>query len=223
MKDRTLILIGGGGHAKVVVDCAESTGWRIVGFVDDSQSPSLASSGYQHRGQVKELARVLESFGKEQPCMFNAIGANAVRKEVTEASMQQVRLAVEVGNLDSEGVAIVVHHSAVVSPTPTLGCGTLVGPSAVVNASSQVKEWVIINSGAIVEHDCVIGAFAHVAPGAVLGGAVRVGGGTMVGLGARVLPGVQIGERVIVGAGAVVCEDVGDGVTVCGVPARMMR
>ena len=223
MSERSLILIGGGGHAKVVADCAESSGYTISGFVDDGESPMLAAMGFTHLGKICDLAKVLESFKRERPVVFHAIGDNRVRRELTESSMRQVRLAVEVGNLDCKGLAIVVHESAVISMTAVVGCGTLVGPHAVVNASSEIGEGVIVNSGAIVEHDCVVGSFAHIGPGAVLGGGVVVGEGTLIGLGARVLPGVCVGAGVVVGAGAVVCGDVEDGVVVRGVPGRVVE
>ena len=144
MSERSLILIGGGGHAKVVADCAESSGYTISGFVDDGESPMLAAMGFTHLGKIRDLAKVLESFKRERPVIFHAIGNNRVRRQLTESCMRQVRLAVEVGNLDCKGLAIIVHQSAVISPSAMIDCGALVGPSAVVNASAQVSEGVKI-------------------------------------------------------------------------------
>lgn len=219
MKNHRLILLGGGGHAKVAADCAHSAGFDILGFVDDSEHPALTESGLPHLGPIKALVSVLESCKSNPPNLLNAIGDNAARRATTESVEARIRLATETDTLKCRRFVIVIHASAVISPSATIGRGTLVGPNATVNAGASVGRGVIINSGALVEHDCTIGDFAHIAPGAVLGGGVTIGENTLVGLGARILPGISIGTNVVVGAGSVVCKDIADGETVKGVPA----
>ncbi|NOG54761.1 MAG: acetyltransferase [Planctomycetes bacterium] len=214
-----LVLIGGGGHAKVVADCARSCGWTIAGFYDDAPADSpfpLADSGVPFLGPVPtEFGR--PGNDEAQPtALFIAIGDNEDRK----------RLAGSVWAADGPspdarpGHVKVVHASSVVSPSAHIGSGTLVAPGAVINADARIESDCIINSSAVVEHDCIVGAAAHLAPGSVLGGAVAVGSLSLVGLGARVLPGVRIGSRCTVGAGAVVTANVPDGATVTGIPAK---
>jgi len=219
VSNRCLILIGGGGHAKVAADCAHSAGFDVLGFVDDSGGPVLTEFGLPHLGPIDTLIAVLESFKSEQPGVLNAIGDNALRRATTESMESKIRLATETDTLKCKGFAIVTHASAAVSPSAAIGCGTLVGPNATVNAGASVGRGVIINSGAIVEHDCAVGNFAHIAPGTVLGGGVTIGEDTLVGLGARILPGISVGADVVVGAGSVVCKNIADGETVKGVPA----
>lgn len=117
--------------------------------------------------------------------------------------------------------AVLVHRTAVISPSAVLGEGTVVMPAAVVNPGARVGRNCIINSGAIVEHDCEIGAHVHISPRAVLGGAARVRDFAHVGIGAVVLPLASIGCESTVGAGAVVLREAPAHAIVVGIPARM--
>lgn len=125
----------------------------------------------------------------------------------------------------SEGFTVVdvIHSTAVVSPSATVGAGVTMMANAVVNAAATLGENVIVNTGAIIEHDCSVGSHVHVASGARLAGSVQVGDGAHIGLGAAVNPGLRIGARAIVGSGAVVVSDVEPGDVVVGVPARVLR
>jgi sugar O-acyltransferase (sialic acid O-acetyltransferase NeuD family) len=115
------------------------------------------------------------------------------------------------------------HPSAVVSPSATVGCGTVILAAATVNPDAVVGEAVILNTGCVVEHDCIVEDGAHIAPGAILAGGVTVRRLAWIGARACVVPGVEIGANAIVGAGSVVLENVPAGATVVGNPARVLR
>jgi sugar O-acyltransferase (sialic acid O-acetyltransferase NeuD family) len=204
---RTLLVFGAGGHGKVVADVGRSAGLVLAGFLDDDSSRDgttfWGTSVIHWERFLRERARwpgVALGLG---------IGTNAIREE----SLQRLRAA----GLE---VATLVHASAVVAPSATLGEATVVMAGAVVNPDATVGEGSIVNSGAIVEHDCRLGRFVHLSPNAALGGTVRIGDRAHIGLGAVILPGLSVGADVRVGAGAVVNRDVPDGLTVVGVPAR---
>jgi sugar O-acyltransferase (sialic acid O-acetyltransferase NeuD family) len=131
---------------------------------------------------------------------------------------QNFRLAIENRLLPTA----LVHPSAVVSSSASIGRGTVIMPGVIVNAGAVIGENCIINSGAVIEHDCRIGAHAHISPRAALGGGVTVGTLAHVGIGAVVLPYATIGEESIVGAGAVVLREAPARCTVVGVPARTL-
>jgi acetyltransferase EpsM len=195
-----LNLIGAGGHASVVADVARRGGvTRITLWSDGEVDLSRFPPGTVHRG-IGEL--------EPQTPVLLAIG-DLVRRAELRARFRCVAEAV-------------VDPSAILSERALIGRGTVAMPACVVNANATIGEDAILNTGCIVEHDCVIGINAHLSPGVRLGGAVTVGAGAHLGLGALVLPGVVIGERAIVGAGAVVHRDVAAGVTVAGVPARVL-
>jgi sugar O-acyltransferase (sialic acid O-acetyltransferase NeuD family) len=125
--------------------------------------------------------------------------------------------------LQERMLPVLIHESATVSPSATIGYGSVILPRSVINADATIGRGVIINSGAIIEHDCSIGDGVHVSPGAVLVGGVRVGKRSWIGASAVVIDAVAVGDDAMVGAGAVVIRDVPAGFTVVGNPARHLR
>ncbi len=200
------ILIGGGGHSKVMLDAAICAGIEIHGFVDDDPTAPITKMQKcpAHVGALDDVTKYT------QCCPILAVGDLPLR----------ARLIGQIGDVDF--AQPIVHPSAVVAPSAMVALGVFVGPGAMINADAKICSHAMINTGAIVEHDCRVGINAHVGPRAVLGGGVQVGGHSLIGIGAAVLPGVKIGTGVIVGAGAVVVEDIEDGATVVGVPARVV-
>lgn len=200
-----VVLVGAGGHAKVCIellhDMGRRVGWCIGGPSDGDQClgvPVLV--GDDHLRSLREQGYRLA---------FVAIGANQVRAALGGAAQEA-------------GYELVsaISPRAVVSPSASLGVGVAVMAGAVINAAAQIGSLSIVNTGATVDHDCELGQFVHVAPQAGIAGSVTVGDGAMLGIGSRVIPGVRIGAGATVGAGAVVIDDVPDGQTVVGVPAK---
>lgn len=201
-----LVLIGGGGHAAVVLDAARCAGWRVDGFFDDNPEAPLASEA-PHLGTIRDITRHMPEH--QHPIL--AIGD--LRQRLT-------LLAENVPHELGERFATVVHPSAIIAGNVEIDAGTFVGPGAILNARARISVDCIINSGAIIEHDCWIRANAHVAPGAVLAGGTQVGRHTLIGVGARTLPMTKIGMWSVVGAGAAVTHEVPDRTVVAGVPAE---
>lgn len=119
--------------------------------------------------------------------------------------------------------ATLVHRTAHVSATVTLGAGSIVGPGAVVAAHTTIGEHVIVNRGALIGHHATIGDVVTISPGANIAGRTRIGARAYIGMGALVLDGTSVGERAVVGAGAVVTRDVQPRTQVLGVPARLVK
>lgn len=199
-----LAILGGGGHGRVVADCAQVCGFGRVDVFDDDVS-RFTTGPFQIAGTVADL---LMHHGDYDGVVV-AIGNNAVRLERYQS-------------LAAAGVkmTILVHPQAVVSRHARLRAGTVVLAGAVINVGAELGESVIVNTGATVDHDCILGAGVHVAPGAHLAGGVKVGAKTWIGVGAAVREYVTIGNQVFIGAGAVVVKSVPDGLTVVGNPAR---
>jgi acetyltransferase EpsM len=116
-----------------------------------------------------------------------------------------------------------IHPSAALLRSATVGEGSVVGPCAVVGSGARVGPHVLIGSGSVVEHDCVLEEGAALAPGVRMAGRVHICRTAFVGVGATLCPRVRIGEGAIVGAGAVVTRHVPDGMLAFGVPARVVR
>lgn len=194
-----MYLFGASGHGKVIKEILEAGGIRIKAFVDDDQNVSECAG-----------CPVLHEPAGLSP-MLVSVGANRTRKKIVER-LQSENSGIQFGTA--------VHPSAVVSPSAVIGEGTVVMAGAVINADAVIGKHCIINTGASVDHDCVVGDYCHVAPHAALCGAVRLGEGTLIGAGASVIPCVTIGSWTTIGAGAAVVNDLAEGLTAVGVPAR---
>jgi sugar O-acyltransferase (sialic acid O-acetyltransferase NeuD family) len=208
------VLLGAGGHAKVIIEALRGRHPEIDLCVLRARGGAGGSElmGVPVVGDDGDLPRLLADGVR-----FFAVGLGAVGDNRPRAAL--FRLAIEHGLQPLS----VQHPSAIVSPSATLAAGCQVLAGAVVGTDAQLGANVIVNSRAVVEHDCRLGEHAHVASGAVLAGGVTVGAGAHVGAGAVVKQGLRIGSGAIVGAGAAVIDDVADGQTVVGVPARPIQ
>lgn len=198
-----IVVIGAGGHAKVVVDTCRAAGYEVLGTAD--KDPRRTIFGLPHLGPPEEL-RVRPGVGG-----VIAVGSNATRRDIARQLDGHVRWT------------SVVHPAATVSPEARVEEGAVIFAGAVVQADTVVGEHAILNTGCRVDHDNVISAFCHVAPGAVLAGTVALGEGVFIGTGATVVPNRTLGEWCTVGAGGVVVRDTQPGLTYVGVPAKEMR
>jgi acetyltransferase EpsM len=203
-ENNNIVVVGAGGHGKVVADVARTAGFRVHGFVDDraEQSP-LPDIPLLGPLSVLDSLLVSGSFA-----LVVAIGENHRRMELAEM------LAAA-----GYGFATVVAPSAVVSAFAVIGPGTVLLPQAVVNAGARVGAHAILNTACSVDHDCLVGDYVHLSPGVRLSGNVRIGRGAHLGTGVSVIPGRSVGEWSTVGAGAVVVRDIGSRVVAVGVPA----
>ena len=213
MTERVCVILGGGGHARVVLDSLQGAPEvRVCGILD----PNRQLWGTDMLG-VRVLGgdELLEQLARDGASCFT-IGLGSV------GDSQPRRRLFAFGRQFGLEPLTVVHPRATLSRWATIGAGSHLLPGAIVNAGADVGMNVIVNSGAIVEHDCRVGDHAHIATGARLASTVRVGEGAHVGAGATVRQGIAIGAEAVVGAGAVVVADVPAGQTVVGVPARVL-
>lgn len=199
----SIILIGGSGHARVIIDCIRASGGTVFGILDDGLETGTEVLGVPVLGKTADYEQYAD-----HPVLI-AIGNNAVRKKIAQ------RLNVR--------WATVAHPAAVVSDYAVIGEGTIIMPGAIINAGAVVGIHCIINTGAIVEHDNVLGDFVHISPNAALGGTVRVGEGTHIGISSCVRNNINICGGCTVGAGAAVVKDITAPGTYVGVPAGRIK
>ena len=201
-----VVIIGGGGHAKVVIESLRASGRTVSAIVDADPTPRTVL-GVPVVGDDLKLA---ELRGQGLSSLFVAIGDNRLREKL---GLKARALGFTLVNA--------VHPSAILSPTAQLGEGVAIMAGVAINADSQVGDLAILNTGAVVDHDCRLGAACHLGPASALAGGVTLGERAFLGVGARVIPGVTIGADTIVGAGGVVVRDLPDGVLALGVPAKI--
>lgn len=205
-----IIIIGAGGHGKVVREIVSAEGrHEAVGFVDSA--PALVGkkvAGLPILGPANVLPRL-----RQQGIGGAIVAIGDARVRVMYAAL-----------LRQQGFELVnaIHPTASISASAILGKNIVVAPQAAICTEARLGDSVIANTSCVIDHECEIDAGVHVCPGAHLGGRVRVGERSWIGIGANVIQCLVIGRQAKIGAGAVVIRDVPDGVTVVGVPARII-
>ena len=206
------VIVGGGGHAKVVISILKKLNdYEIAGYVDPVDRGSIL--GARHLGGDDVLPRL---FGAHR--VTNAVLG------IGQLETATLRRALNL-TVSSMGFAFpaVISPCAVVNAGVCLGEGTVVMDGAVVNVGTRIGAQCILNTRSSVDHDCEIGEFVHICPGATLSGGVRVGSGSLIGAGATVIQRTTIGDACLIGAGAVVVTDCPGNGRYVGVPARPAR
>lgn len=201
---RGLLILGFGGHARVVADIAMSLGVAEFCFVD-----AAAREGENFLGHP-----VVAEYGRALPPQWQAFAASG------DAQRRQSQCE----EIAASGWPL----ATLIAPTATIGAGAQIGPGSLVaqhahiGPMAQIGESCIVNTGAVVEHESVVGAFSHISVHATVAGRSRVGSGTMIGAGATVIDGIAVGGGITVGAGGVVNRPLEEAGVYVGVPVRLV-
>ncbi|WP_145301976.1 acetyltransferase [Crateriforma conspicua] len=198
--ENNVLVIGAGGHSKVVCSTLRLLGWNIIGALDDHP---------QGQTSLPILGRLCEIDEYWNVRKFIGIGCNRLRAQIDCDTLVFV-----------PGI---VHPASTVDLSASVSEGAVVMAGAVIQADAVVGRHTIVNTHATIEHDCTVGDYCHIAPAACLTGNVSIGQGTLIGAGATITPGVSVGRWAVVGAGATVINNIADGQVVVGTPARPIR
>jgi len=203
---KRLLVVGAGGHGKVVADTAEQIScWDLIEFVD-LEFPKLTKCG-PWDVVAKDLEELTDEYNGAD--FVVAIGDNKTRMKVFSDSLI----------LDFNPVSLIL-PTAYVSKHSAVCLGSVIFANASINVNATIGRGAIINTGATVDHDCLLAEGIHISPGANLAGEVSVGCLSWIGIGASIKQQIKIGENVTVGSGAAVVNDIPDFETVIGVPAK---
>ncbi|MGQ9558024.1 MAG: acetyltransferase [Desulfurispora sp.] len=206
---KSVILIGGGGHARVVLDLLLLNGTTVLGITEKYKQITLFNV------PIIGDDDVILDYSPDKIMLANGLGfADSLENRAKVYNFFKKK---------GYRFETLIHPSAVLSPLACLAEGVQVMAGAVVQVGCLIGENTIINTRASVDHDCVLGKHVHIAPGAIVSGGVTIGDNAYIGAGATLIHGVTIGKNSIVAAGAVVVRDVPDNVTVMGVPAKVVQ
>lgn len=200
---KDVIIIGAGGHAKVIADIIYKSGDNLIGFLDDN----LANKGKEiYLGKkVLGTTKDIENYNKNY--FIIGIGNNSIRKKINNENNLKLYTA--------------IHPSAIIAQDVKIGIGSVIMAGVVINPGTVIGKNCIINTCSSLDHDNLLEDYVHISPGAHLAGTVSVKEGTWICTGAIIKNNITIGKNNIIGAGSVVIKDIIDeNTTYIGVPAR---
>lgn len=193
---KPVIVLGAGGHAKVIIEALRRLDRKIIGLTDPNQIEGSECFGVKVLGNDD----VVLKYSPEEVLLVNGIGAmpdNKTRFKLNE-------------RIKENGFQFtqVIHPSAVIASDAKIRNGTQIMAGVVIQPGVYIGQSCIINTGAIVEHDCIINDDCHLAPGVTLSGNVTIGDRTHIGTGASIIQSIAIGQDCVVAAGSIVYEDI---------------
>jgi len=198
MGNDKLVLIGGGGHCKSVLDAAlKMNKFSEIVITDSNLGLGSEIRGCKVAGTDDMLPKLNSDGFRYAFVTVGSVGTNHPRKDI-------------VNRISSLGFVFptIIDPSAVVSDSVSIGAGTFIGKNVVVNADTKIGDHCIINTGAIIEHECKVGDFSHVSVGSILCGEVEIGKNSFIGAGSTVIQCINIGDNVTIGANSTVLTDV---------------
>lgn len=208
MKDK-IIIIGGGGHARVLISVIKKLNkYDIIGYTDIEDKGILL--GIKYLGTDIILKDIL----KENNTCKAAIGVGVIL-----ISDLRKKLFEKIKSIGFE-LPPIVSTSAIISEDVIIGEGTVILEGAIINPGAELGKCVIVNTCAVVEHDCVMGDFVHLTAGSIAGGGVEIMRNSILGIGAKVIQYKKVCENCLIGAGSIVIKDILIPGTYFGIPAR---
>lgn len=203
--NKKLLIIGAGGHGKVVADIALNLKkYDVIEFLDDAIKECMS---FKVIDCVNNMNNYIEDYD-----IIVAIGNTSARKQILDELIK-----------NNAKIPSLIHPTATIGENVEIGFGTVVMAGAIINPDSKIGNGCIINTAATVDHDCKLENYVHISVGAHLAGNVKIGESTWIGIGSSVINNINICENVMLGAGAVAVKDITESGTYIGVPAKKIK
>ena len=203
---KDVIIIGAGGHAKVIADIVLRAGDNLIGFLDDDD----VKQGKVIFKKYKVIGKVPDSYKYDGKFFVVAIGDNYIRAKIVDKYNGLIWYTA-------------IHPSAVIADTAKIGDGTVVMAGAIVNPDTTIGEHCILNTACSIDHDNVVGDYVHLSPGVNLAGTVSIGAYSWICIGASVINNIRIAGDVVLGAGATAISDIKESGVYIGTPAKRIK
>lgn len=205
---KTLVIIGAGGHGRVVADCAQQIGaYKSIIFLDDCFNSKQTSGNWEVVGLVEDYIHYIDHSD-----FIVAFGNNLFRAKISK-KLQDAQA----------NIISLIHPSAAVSSHTFIGKGVILCANSVINVGTHIADGCIINTGATVDHDCNIHSYVHVSPGVNIAGGVTIEQYSWLGIGSTIIECLTLAENTQIGAGAVVTTSTEASSLYLGVPAKLIR
>ena len=206
-----IVIIGGGGHAKVVISILKKINtYEIVGYTDVKNRGEIL--GVKYIGNDSILKKLYRNGIKNAVLGLGFIKSNKKRKNVLK----------EISNIDFNYPAI-ISNNAIINEDVTTGMGTVITDGVVINSGTQLANFCIINTRSSIDHDCMIKNHTHIAPGVTLSGGVEIGDNVLIGTGANIIQYKKVVDNAIIGAGSTVVKDINESGLYGGIPTKLLK
>lgn len=210
---KEIVIIGAGGHAKVIIDIILqrkkilNDNLLIKGILDDSFNENEKKDlfGISIIGKINKILELPSNI-----YYIIAIGNNSIRKKISE-------------NYSNKKFMTLIHPRSIIGEKVTIGTGTVIMAGTIINSYTKIGKHCIINTGSVIEHDSLIENYVHISPNAILCGGVIIGEETWVGAGAIIIQGKKVEKKVIIGAGTIIINNIEEYCKVVGNPARLIK
>lgn len=204
----TLVIIGAGGHGRVVADCAQQLGtYQNIVFLDDCFDKTTISGNWEIVGEVNNFHKYISHSD-----FIIAFGNNQLRAK----TFRDLHKA-------NANIITLIHPSATISPLAVIGKGVMICANAAINIGAKIADGCIINTSATVDHDCLLEPYIHISPGVNIAGGVNIGQYSWLGIGSTVIESLCLAENTQIAAGAVVTRSTQANSLYLGVPAKRIR
>lgn len=210
MTKSKILLVGGGGHCKSVIDTIHSSNsYDEIEVIDLKEKIGSKILSSPIIGEDKDLEELFKKGYKNAFISLGSVGNPSLR----------IKLQKKIKSIGYK-IPTIIDKSSIVSKTSQIGEGVFIGKNVVINVDAVIGDGAIINTGSLVEHECIVGDFVHLAPGSLLSGKVKVGNNTHIGAGSVVRQNINIGENSLIGMGSIVLKDIKSNTLAYGNPCR---
>ena len=207
---KKIVVISGGGHAKVVISILRKLKeYQIIGYTDIEDKGKIFDVSYL--GNDKEFQK------KNENIKYAAIGIGQIQKYKFRKKIIKSYL------INGFDFPVIISPDAIVNEQVEIGKGTVVMDGVVINTGTKIGEFCIINTKSSIDHECCIGDYIHIAPGVTISGGVEIGNDTFIGVGATIIQYKKIGKNIIIGAGSVVVSDINNSGIYMGNPVKKIN
>lgn len=205
-----IIVVGGGGHAKVVISLLKKMNkFIIIGYTDKFNKGGLL--GIEYLGNDEELARYFKEGVTNIAIGIGQIKSSVLRREI-------VNYAKKIGfNFPS-----IISTTAIINEDVEIGYGTVIMDGVIINSGTRLGDFSIINTNSSIDHDCILGNYVHIAPGVTLSGEVKIGDNVLIGTGANSIQSISINDDCIIAAGSSVQTNIERKGIYRGIPAKFV-
>ncbi len=212
--NKKLLILGSGGHGKVIADVAEKCNkFEEISFLDKKFLNNKFSKEMNSKKLIGDISREnLEKFSKEYSYAFVGIGDNKIR----------IKLLKEIIKLNFI-IPIIIDPSAEVSRYAKIERGCFINTNVVIQCNAKIQFGSILNTSCTIDHDSIIGEGTHISPGVNVAGNVNIGKLCWIGIGSQIIQNVQIGDNVTVGGGSLVLKDIPKNLNVFGSPINVVK